>query len=348
MEKRKRWAVFCGVLLALMLCLQANPAAASEKAMNLRVASTWPPGSLLVEKAWKPPLEAIKEKSKGRITYTMFPGATLGKPNEQYDMVRSGKADLICDFSVQYSPGRFPLSELLTIPVPFPKDTPASEISLAVFDRVLFREYTDTKTFLLYMVPNFNYLGKKKVLTLDDMKGLKLRSSGGFVPKSIQLLGATPVHMPPGDLFLSLQTGVVDGAIMGHLAVRMFKLQEAIKYYMLGFSFGSTCNGIAMNKRVWERIPGDLKPMVTEELRKMNFLANVVNDDFFDADMDLMKKAGVEVYSLPPEQVEVWSKAIKPSVDKWVEELEGKGLPAKSVLTVYREECEKRGIKFPY
>jgi len=350
MKARGLLTLAVGIGFLFCLVIHVNPApAAKEEVLNLRVASTWPPGSILVEQAWKPPLEEIKKKSNGRITYTMFPGSILGKPNEQYDMVRIGKADLITDFSVQYTPGRFPMSELLTMPVVYPKHVMGSEVALAVFDRLLNeREYQDTKTFFLYSVPNFNYLGKKKVTSLAEMKGLKLRSSGGFVPKTIGLLGATAVHMPPGDLFLSMQTGVVDGATLGYLAVVQFKLQEVGKYFMLGFSFGSTCNGVAMNKNAWEKVPNDLKPMVSEEIRRMGYLANKVNDDHFESSMKMFASAGLEVYTLPPEEVDRWNKLLKPAVHKWVADLQAKGLPADKALGIYREECQKRGVAFPF
>jgi TRAP-type C4-dicarboxylate transport system substrate-binding protein len=103
-----------------------------------------------------------------------------------------------------------------------------------------------------------------------------------------------------------------------------------------------------MNKRVWEKIPDDLKPMVTEEIRRMNALPNKINDDNLERDMKIMEKAGIEVYTLPPEEVARWNQTLKPTVDKWVEDLEAKGLPAKKVLNIYREECQKRGIGFPY
>ena len=50
----------------------------------------------------------VEEKSGGRLKITIFPGSTLGKAVDHYDMVKDGIADM--GFTTPgYTPGRFPL-----------------------------------------------------------------------------------------------------------------------------------------------------------------------------------------------------------------------------------------------
>lgn len=326
-----------------------TPASAPvPEVITIRSESVWPPGSTILEQVHKPPLNAIEEKSKGRLKIQLFTAGALGKPEDMYDRVVTGKVDLTCDFSPAFTPGRFPLTELLTLPINFEKAVSASEISLAAFDRIVNQDYPDTKTFQIYIIPDMNYCGNKKVLTLADLKGLKIRSHGGFGTEVLKSLGATPVQMGTSDLYLSLKTGVVDGASIGHMAIDAWKLQEVIKYFAWGFSFGSTVNGWAMNKDAWKKIPDDLKPMVEDEIRKVNRLANVPCDVLLEPHFKLMRDAGVEVYTLSQEQVKPWYEPVKPAVSKWVSDMEAKGLPAKKLLDIFREECQKRSVYFPY
>jgi TRAP-type C4-dicarboxylate transport system substrate-binding protein len=309
----------------------------------------WPLQSSLVQRAFIPVLEDIKKKSNGRITYTMFANSVLGAPANQYDIGQTGKADLVCDFGHQYTPSRWPLSELLGVPVPYTNYASGSETALAVFDRILHQEYKDTKTFLVYIVPIFHYVGNKKVLTLSDFKGLKIRTSGRFMSEAVQALGGSAVAMPTQDLYLALQTGVVDGAISGRPTVVMFKVQEVIKYYMDGFSFCGAVLGVCMNLDTWnKKIPDDLKPMVEQEIRRMGYLCTQINDIDLNSQDKIVRSAGVEVYTASPAEAKRWYEILTPVVKGWVAELEAKGLPAQKVMDIYREECNKRGIRFPY
>ena len=54
---------------------------------------------------------------------------------------------------------------------------------------------------------------------------------------------------------------------------------------------------------------------------------------------------GVTLYNLPSAEAERWYESFREVTRKWVVDLEGKGLPAKDVVKMYNQECEKRGVK---
>ncbi len=81
---------------------------------------------------------------------------------------------------------------------------------------------------------------KKDVRTLDDINGLKLRSPSSALAPTIEAMGAVPVTMGIGELYDSLQKGVVDGTLLGTSAVKTFNLQDVIRHITVGNFFVAT------------------------------------------------------------------------------------------------------------
>jgi TRAP-type C4-dicarboxylate transport system substrate-binding protein len=182
---------------------------------------------------------------------------------------------------------------------------------------------------------------------LEDIKGLKIRTSGGIIAKTVRKLGATPVTMGISDVYLSLNTGVIDGAILGLSAIPPFKLHEVSKY-VLSFGFGGSTDGLVMNKATWERIPSDLKPVLTNALRGAAKRYGIVSDNDRDKIIGLVNKSGGKIYGLSPAETKRWNGLLKPVADKWVSDMKAKGIPGEKALGIYREECEKNGVAFPF
>ena len=62
-----------------------------------------------------PWVEEVKKRTNGRVEITVFPGASLCKPPQQYDCAKSGIADLARGVT-GWTPGRFPMSSVIELP----------------------------------------------------------------------------------------------------------------------------------------------------------------------------------------------------------------------------------------
>lgn len=315
--------------------------------INLRFSSQWPEQSPMHKVLFKTVLDEIEQQSNGRITFTLYAGGVLGGGPEQYDIVATGKADMGTT-TPGYTPGRFPLTDVLTFPGAYETSNAGQEAAQAIFDRLIYKEYTDTRVLAMDQSQRFHvYTSQKPLKTLDDIKGLKIRSAGGIITPSLQALGAAPIFMSLPEAYLALQTGVVDGALFGPSAGPSFKMQEVLKY-ALKFKAGYATSIIMVNLDSWKKIPDDLKPIMEKAARKFGF----GEVSLFNQDDPVMTKAlegrGGSSYVLPPDEETRWINALKPVINKWVEDMEAKGLPAKQLLNIAREECQKKNIPFPY
>ncbi len=101
--------------------------------------------------------------------------------------------------------------------------------------------------------PGLIHTVKKPVTKLEDLKGMKIRSTG-LASKIITALGASPVGTTMPETYDALRTGVAEGATAPIQALKGFRWGEVVKYTILNYgSSYSTGFFVAMNKSQVER-----------------------------------------------------------------------------------------------
>ena len=334
-------SLFFGLLAVLLLSTAAM--AGSKSKMHLKFSTWHPPVAREVKTVWIPMLEELKKKSNGRITYTLYAGGALGKGPEHFNIVKNGLSDMGY-FTATWTPGRFPLSDVLSLAVQGEGKDVGVDIGNAMYRRILKREFPGVKMIELNGCIQAFLWTRKPVKTLGDCKGLRIRSPGGHQTNYIKSLGAEPVFMPLGDVYMALETGTIDGLVTCPPLVLAFKLHEVAKYGTL-CTFGCVTEGVIMNRKSWDRTPDDLKPIIEEVCSNPFRTTGGLNRDVYKTMMKEIANKGVALYTLPDNEANRWYKGFQQETKKWVAGLEAKGLPAKETVIMYNEECKKRGVK---
>jgi TRAP-type C4-dicarboxylate transport system substrate-binding protein len=262
-------------------------------------------------------------------------------------MAKTGKVDFT-SHATGYTPGRFPMCDVLSLPGAFENNLASQEVALAVYDRILRKEFPDTHSLSFHQAQLFYvYTVDKPIRVMEDFKGLKIRTAGGFVTDALKALGAAPVPVSLGEVYTSLQTGVINGVVLGPSAFPGFKLQEVLKHGTR-FKFGTTTHVFTVNTNTWAKIPADLRPVMEQAVRKWGGLQMAMwqKDDAF-VTKTLTEKGGA-IYTLPPAEEARCVGALKPIAANWLTGLKSKGLPADELMTIVREETKKRNVPFPY
>jgi TRAP-type C4-dicarboxylate transport system substrate-binding protein len=288
-------------------------------------------------------LEELKRRSDGRITYTTFFGGALGKGPEHFDIVARGLSDMGY-FTATWLPGRFPLSDVLSMATWVEGKDFAVEIGHAVYERILYREFPDVKVLHLNGCIQAFLWTREPVRTLEEAKGLKIRTPGGLQTHYIEAIGAEPIFMPLGEVYLAMEMGVIDGIVTCPPLFLAFKLYEVAKYATLT-TFGCVTEGLIMNKDSWERTPADLRAIIEEIGSNPFAITGGLTSRAYEDVMKELADKGVEFYTLPPVEAERWFATFQEKTRKWVADLEAKGLPAREVVEIFNEEAEKRGVK---
>lgn len=341
--KRKLFLFALSVMSVVGLLLVVNNVFAEQSKIHLKFSTWHPPASREVKTVWIPMLEKLKERTNGRITYTMYAGGALGAGPEHYDIVKKGLSDMGY-FTATWTPGRFPLSDVLSLAAWVDGKDIGTDIGNAMYKRILHREFPDVKMIELNGCIKSSLWTRKPVKTLEDCKGLRIRTPGGQQTNYIKALGAEPVFMPLGDLYMSMQTGTVDGFVTCPPLVLAFKLYDVAKYGTIA-TFGCVTEGVVMNKKSWEKVPDDLKPIVEEVCSNPFRTTGGLTVDVYKTMMKELSEKGVNLYYLPKQEGARWYSRFQEETRKWVAGLEEKGLPAKQTVIMYNEEAKKRGVK---
>jgi len=145
----------------------------------------------------------------------------------------------------------------------------------------------------------------KEINSVEDLKGLKMRIPG-LGGEVLKRAGGTPVTLPGGELFTSLQTGAIDATEwVGPYNDLAFGLYKAAKhYYYPGWHEPGSMMELTVNKPAFESLPKDLQAIVTTAAKAINadMLAEYTARNNA-ALTELVEKHGVDLRELPADVI---------------------------------------------
>ena len=180
--------------------------------------------------------DEIEKQLPGEFKFTLFPGGQLGKEKALITNVKAGSLEMINVASgvmkLDKKLGMFDLPWLFSNREHVQK-TMGGELGAQVKARI--EEKAGVKVIGIYENGFRHVLNKvRAVSTPDDLKGLKIRISGGKFRQGVfQQMGATPQKISWKETFTALQTGVVDGVEAATYGFYGQKQYEVAKYLSL-------------------------------------------------------------------------------------------------------------------
>ncbi len=284
--------------------------------------------------------EEINKRTNGRVKITMFPGGTLTPADKCYDGVVKGLSDIGMSV-VSYTRGRFPLTEVIDLPLGYKSGLAATKLVNAFYKKFKPKEFDDTKVMYLHAHGPGILNTKKPVSKLEDLKGMKIRSTG-TVAKIVAALGATPVAMPMPETYDALQKGIAEGVMCPVEALEGWKLGEVIKSTTLNYGSAYTIAFfVVMNKDRWNSLPPDIQKTIEQVNEEWIEKTGKSWDEIDKSGMEFTKKLGNKVIQLSKEEDERWVKAVRPVFDEYVKSMKQKGLPGEEALKFCLEELKK-------
>src|SRR5882757_8263684 len=162
----------------------------------------------------------LKELSGGTMSINQFPGAQLGQEPQMLQKMRSGDIDFVITSTANASTlapqaGVFSLHFIFRDQAHLAKAL--ADPAIAAEFRALVKDQVQGAQVLGLMTMGLrNMYSKQEVKSVDDIKGKKVRVQATKTEDThFPAYGAQTVHMPFGDVYTSLQTGVVNVAENG-------------------------------------------------------------------------------------------------------------------------------------
>ena len=331
--------VLCGAIAATaFLAAPANISSAEAKVYNLKYADIGPPrgpraGAL---KWWA---EALESRSKGNIKIKFYWSQSLVKGKATMKAVGSRIADMGTVLGI-YHPAEFPVWNYANTPFLhsdawvgmrtwFELRQTVPEIK-AETDKhkitILFNNTTGPVQLLM---------AKKAVTTVAGLKGLKIRTSGGWT-HLFKELGAVPVKIGFGELYAALDRGTIDGTINYTPFVKSYKhyevaccLTEAAMGQVLGYGGG-------INTKLLNSMPADIRDILVKTSDEyMDVYARKYIADMVDAQKTL--QAGIDgrkvkIMKLSKAEEDKFRAAAASFTIDWKKKISKKGMDPDAIL----------------
>lgn len=317
--------------IALALCAAFLAAAPAYAERTLRYSSWLPTAHWMNTDAMGPWMEEVEAATNGTVKVEQLP-KSVGAPAAQFDVCRDGLAD-ICVIVVGYTPGRFPLAEVGELP--FMGDNPRTmSPKFDAFYRDHFLEFGELKgvhplAFIKSSSGNIFTREDKPLRTLDDVRGLKVRSPGRAATSELELLGAVPVLKSSSEAYELLSTGVIDGSMMLTESVYSTNSLDLLKNALVvpGGFFSSTLI-VVINADTWD----SLTPEERDQIMSVSggALSARFGNAYGDADevsMAAMTEAGYVFTRADGEFLETTKSRLKPLDDDWIARAGELGVP---------------------
>ena len=323
-----------GVLLAVVFCLAVVFAAsgadvARAEGVTLKYSTFFPPVHPITKAAvaWG---KEIRKRTNGEVKVNVFPGATLTRPTETFDGITKGVTDVGFTF-FSYTRGRFPLTEVLDLPLGYKSSQQATALANAFAAKFKPAEYDDVKICYLIGVPPHRLFTNKEVKKLEDMAGLKIRTTG-TTAKIISALGGTSVSMPMADAYDALSKGIAEGIVGPFEPMLGFKLIDVVKYAVIYERAQVNVAYVAMNKGVWEKLSPAAKKAIDEINQEWQVKQSKVWDDMDNKAKEAFLAKKKTIIELSAEENARWAKQFDPIYQEFVKNKKEKGLPAQEAL----------------
>ncbi len=246
----------------------------------------------------------------------VYPGASLFKPNEQWNALVSGQLD-ISAFPLDYASGKVRAFGATLMPGLVRSHARAARLNDSKFMQDIKAKIGKAGVIVLSDAWLAGAVASKKgcIRTPADVKGLKVRSAGPTFAAMWQGAGASIVSIPSNEVYNALQTGVADATDTSTGSFMSFRLYEQVKCITapgdnaLWFMY----EPVLMSKKSFDRLNKGQQEALLKAGRKAQdyFAKEAKNLD--DEMVQAFKDHKVEVVTLTSAEYDAWIKVAQQS-----------------------------------
>src|SRR5712671_1294319 len=260
---------------------------------------------------------AREAKAAGvELEVQVYPGASLFKPNEQWNALVNGQLD-ISSFPLDYASGKQRAFGATLMPGLVRSHERAQRVNTSAFMKDIKAQIDKAGVVVLADAWLAGAIASKRgcIRKPDDIKGLKVRSAGPTFAAMWQAAGASIVSIPSNEVYNALQTGVADATDTSSGSFVSFRIYEQVKCltapgdHALWFMY----EPVLMSKRSFNRLNKEQQDALTNAGKKSEEYFNKATRGLDDEMVATFKKNNVEVVTLTPAEYDAWVKIAQDS-----------------------------------
>lgn len=264
------FALMSAFVFFLVLFMQA---VASAETIKWRMATGRTPALTPYHEADLNFAKMVNDMSGGRLVITVHPAGELMPAFEVFDATRNGVVQAATSWSTYWTSKNTAFDLFCSMGFMMT----ASDWMTWLYNggglalgQELYGKY-NLKFFPMAVTgPESGFRLRKPINTLADFKGRKLRTGVLQTIWILQQLGASPVRIPGGEVYMALKLGTIDGGEYGVPSTDWnMKFQETTKFWMTpaGWHQVGTVSDLMINMDAWNKLPKDLQAIVETAAR---------------------------------------------------------------------------------
>jgi TRAP-type mannitol/chloroaromatic compound transport system substrate-binding protein len=265
-SERRRFIAKAGgiVAAATAAAIVDAPNVIAQPKIQWRMSTTWTPALDHLQGVAQQLAKVVEEMSGGRFRIEVFPGGQIMQPLECFDAVSKGTIEAFMG-TAYYWTAKEPAVEWFST-VPFGMNPEGMAAWYYQGDGLKLCEEAHAAFNLVprpatAAAPQMAGWFRKKMTTIGDYKGLKMRIGTGQGGKVYVRAGGTAVLTPGAEIYAALERGVIDAAewVGPHDDMKLGLHKTARYYYYPGWHEPGTMTEFGFNKKAYEALPVDLQ-----------------------------------------------------------------------------------------
>jgi len=266
MTDRRRFIVKASGAMAAVAAaaIVDAPNVMAQPKVQWRMSTAWTPGTDMLQGAAQRLAKVVEEMSGGQFRIEVFPGGQIMPPFGCFDAASQGTIEAFMA-SAYYWTAKEPAVEWFTA-VPFGMNPEGMLAWYYQGDGLKLWEETYAPFNLVprpgpAFAPQMAGWFRKKITTIGDYKGLKMRIGTGLGGKVIVRAGGTAVLTPASEIYAALERGVIDACewVGPHEDMKLGLHKTARYYYYPGWHEPGDVTEFGFNKKAYEALPVDLR-----------------------------------------------------------------------------------------
>lgn len=293
--------------------------------------------------------ESVSARTGGKFAIKIHWGGTLTPVRETTDALKIGAFQI--GLIVQsFHPGKIPTTNVFDLPFlhfgDIQNQVMVQKAYLNLPEVAADAGRWNIRLLMPALLPPFELAGKGKTPSrIDDLKGLRIRASGGL-GEALKTVGVVSSNLTSSELYMGLERGMIDGLAIGVYGHASYRTQELLTWYTDNLELGIVSSYIAINNDAWNGLPAQYRKLIDDLVDPSQekgipvlltanqkildeFKArNLAHVQFSKADRDRLVELGA-----------------RPVWDKWVADMNAAGHPGQKLLDFVLTEGAKGAKK---
>lgn len=335
-SRGKAWKVLAALFMAIVLIssvILAGCTPSTPEVITLRFSSPYmefePPAVFGLHVC-----DLVEEKMGERVVIERYTGGTLANVPEHLGLVSSGAVDLITLHVDQY-PQDLPLHRILNSDQLCSREQSVANLiaitqeipeTKAILDAE--QERNNIKILSWVSMGTTALTTREPATSISDMVGKKVNVITAYQRDVFEELGWIPVNVQIPELYEALSRGVIDAIFMATGANVPLKWYEISKSHLILGDVVVCSQPIAFNLDTWNSLPDDVQQAFLDASLETAMWSIEHDKEIAEMTYEVFGEAGVDVVSLPQEEVDTWFAAVE-----------------KHAIAVCLENCRAAGVE---